>query len=42
VLRRLLELLRDFFTDRQLVKARERHRKAADGLDTAVKEMLKK
>ncbi len=41
-LRRLLEALRDFFTDRRLTQAKERHKRAADGLDSAVKEMLKK
>ncbi len=41
-LKRLWEALKDFFTDRELAQAKERHKKAADGLDAAVKEMLKK
>lgn len=41
-LRELWTALKDFITNRQLNRAKERHKKAADGLDAAVKEMLKK
>ena len=34
--------LRDFLTGRRLERAKERHARAADQLDAAVKELLKK
>ncbi len=36
------ETLRDFFSHRRLEEARKRHKRAADRLDAAVKEILKK
>ena len=39
-LERFWEALKDFFTHHRLEQAKERHKKAADGLDAAVKEML--
>ncbi len=42
LLRRFWEAMKDFFTGRRLLQAKRRHKKAADGLDTAVKEMMKK
>ena len=40
--RKLLKHIREFFEQRDLARARERHQKAADNLDAAVKELLKK
>lgn len=34
--------LRDFFSHERLKEAKKRHKRAADGLDAAVKEMLRK
>jgi hypothetical protein len=34
--------VRDFFSHQRLEEARKRHQRAADGLDAAVKELLRK
>lgn len=39
---KLLQRIREFFEERDLTRAKERHQKAADNLDAAVKELLKK
>jgi hypothetical protein len=41
-IRELWEVLRDFFSHERLEEAKRRHQRAADRLDKAVKEMLKK
>jgi hypothetical protein len=37
-----LEVVRDFFSHERLEEAKKRHQRAADRLDAAVKEILKK
>lgn len=39
---RLWGMVRDFFSDRRLEEAKRRHKRAADNLDAAVKEILKR
>ena len=41
-LREIWEIVRDFFSHRRLEEAKKRHERAADRLDAAVKEMLKR
>ncbi len=41
-MRTLLRRLVDFFAQRRLARAQERHRRAADNLDAAVRELIKK
>lgn len=40
VLPRIFRKLRDFLASRDLKRALDRHRRAAEGLDAAVREML--
>jgi hypothetical protein len=38
----LWRVIRDFFSHERLEEAKKRHQRAADGLDAAVREILKK
>jgi hypothetical protein len=40
--RDLWQVVRDFFSHERLEEAKKRHQRAADGLDAAVREILKK
>jgi hypothetical protein len=42
MLRKLLQRVQDFFEERRLTRAKERHKRAADNLDAVVRELLKK
>ena len=41
-IREIWRVIRDFFSHKRLEEAKRRHQRAADRLDQAVKEMLRK